>query len=147
MKKVIVILLGLALMVFSCKNEKKSETTNENETTTEVTDNDVSDEDTANSGENTEENSDQVAVPTFENAEIQEYVNSYQEYVNTYKEAFESKDMTKVQEMTAKGQELAQGVSAFADISAEDSKKLQDYMTAKTKEMQEIAMQNTGQQK
>ncbi|MXV38054.1 hypothetical protein GO491_05090 [Flavobacteriaceae bacterium Ap0902] len=71
---------------------------------------------------------------------MQDYINSYEEFMKEYKEAMESQDMDKVQALTMKGEELSAKAGVFSNMTEGDSKKLTDYLQAKAKEMQEIAM-------
>ncbi|QQR96909.1 MAG: hypothetical protein IPK18_08265 [Sphingobacteriales bacterium] len=87
-----------------------------------------------------------AGVPTFSNADVQAYVNSYEEYINLYKEAVDKKDMTKMQELATKGQELAtKGQEAMSKLTGDDVKKFTDYTTAKANEIKDLAMKLAGQ--
>ena len=80
------------------------------------------------------------SIPSFESAAVADYVKSYDEFVEEYKVAAESKDMTAFSKLGTKGQELAtKSQEVMKDLSAADSAKLTEYMTAKSKEMQELA--------
>lgn len=80
-------------------------------------------------------------LPEFDNEKLGEYMEVYDSYMKEYKEAVESKDMTKFQALTTKGQELAEKAQALTTegLSESDTQKLNDYMQAKSKEMQELA--------
>ncbi len=56
------------------------------------------------------------------------------------KKVVESKDMTKFQTLATKGQELAKKAQALTaeGLSESDTKKLNDYMQGKAKELQEL---------
>lgn len=139
MKKTVLILSAIAMVTFtSCGKEKAEEAVT-------ATENAV--EETAEAVEETvdEATAAVTGVPSFDNAELQDYVNTYESYFEDYKEAMESMDMTKVQELNTKGQELVQKSQSFTDISTDDAKKLSEYMEVKAKEMQDIAMKATGQ--
>lgn len=123
MKKTIFMLSAVALLAFtSCKNDKKD--TAKEETKTEETKKEKS---TASSD-----------VPSFDNAEVKSYLETYESYVKDYKAALESKDMTKFQTLSSKGQELAtKGQEAMKNLSTDDAKKLSDYLLKRSKELQE----------
>lgn len=80
-------------------------------------------------------------APTFENEKVGEYIKSYEAYIKDFKAAAESKDMAKFQELGVKGQELAKKAQEFSatGLSAEDTKKLQEYMTKSAEKLQEYA--------
>ncbi len=82
-----------------------------------------------------------VNVPTFDNKQVGEYMKKYDSYIEEYKKIVNSKDMTKLQALGAKGQELAKQAQTLltGKLSSGDTKKLQDYMQKKSVEMQEIA--------
>lgn len=124
MKKLILGLAILATLTFaSCKKEgteAKEEVKKENT--------EVKQETKAN-------------VPTFDNEKVGEYIKTYDAYLEDYKKVVNSKDMTKFQTLAAKGQELAKKAQALTaeGLSEADSKKLNDYMQKKAKELQELA--------
>ena len=79
------------------------------------------------------------AIPSFDAAEVTDYVASYESYMTDYKKVMESKDMTAMASLSQKGQDLAKKAQELTkNLSAEDSKKLTDYLTTKAKEMQEM---------
>ncbi len=80
-------------------------------------------------------------APSFENEKVGEYIKSYDSYVEDYKNAVGSKDMTKFQALATKGQELAKKAQELTTegLSEADTKKLNDYMQGKAKELQELA--------
>ncbi len=79
-------------------------------------------------------------VPAFDNEKVAEYMKKYDAYMEEYKKVAESKDMSKFQTLSTKGQELAKEAQVITgdNLSASDLKKLQDYMQKKASEMQEI---------
>lgn len=117
MKKMLLVLLTLGV-IFSCgkKEEAKTETT----TTTAEATKDAADTD----------------APTFKDADVQAYVDSYEEYIGNLKDAVASKDVAKIQELTAKSQELAtKGTEAAKKLTdPAEAKKLSDYMTKLSQE-------------
>ncbi|EZH74472.1 hypothetical protein ATO12_11935 [Aquimarina atlantica] len=85
-------------------------------------------------------------VPSFDNAEVQDYVNKYEEYMAAYKKAAESKDMTAFAELGQQGQALGTAAQEIAGkLSGDDAKKWTDYMTASAAKMQEYAKAMTQQ--
>ncbi len=124
MKKLILGFAVFASIAFiSCK-DKKATTEKKGATTEEVT--------------QTKTN---VDVPTFDNEKVGEYIKKYDSYIEEYKKIVDSKDMTKLQALGVKGQELAKEAQSLltGKLSSGDVKKLQDYMREKSTEMQEIA--------
>ncbi|WP_199912816.1 hypothetical protein [Aquimarina aquimarini] len=85
-------------------------------------------------------------VPSFSDPAVQEYVNSYEEYVAEYKKIVESKDMTAFAGLSQKGQDLAtKAQEVSGKLTGDDAQKWADYMTAKSKEMTELAKAMTQQ--
>ena len=107
-------------------------------------------------GENIEEKAQEVAetieskidtaIPSFENPAVEEYLNSYEAYIEKYKEAAMSKDMGLAASLSEEGQVLAQKAQEIAStLSPEDTQKWTEYMSAKSKELQELAQSMTQQ--
>jgi hypothetical protein len=139
MKKLLFV-LAIASFMTACNNKKKEEGKkpegDTTQTTQPTTDNPPADN-TSNTG-----------VPTFADADVQAYVNSYEEYIATYKKAVEGKDMAKMADLGKMGQDLAaKGTAAAQKLAAspEDAKKLSDYMMAKSAEVTELAKKLMGQ--
>jgi len=135
MKKTILnfALVMAVLFAASCKNETKSEATESAEKTEEV----------EKVEEKTEEKTETAAsegVPSFSDEKVQEYVNSYEAYIEEYKKVVESKDMTAFASLGQKGQELGtKAQEVMGNLSGDDVKKLNDYMMAKSTELQELS--------
>ncbi len=124
MRKLILLFAVFASVVFvSCKDQKAT-TDQKGATTKEIT-----------------QTKTDVDVPTFDNEKVGEYMKKYDSYIEEYKKIVNSKDMTKLQALGVKGQELAKQGQALltGKLSSSDVKKLQDYMQKKSAEMQEIA--------
>ncbi|WP_299180785.1 hypothetical protein [uncultured Aquimarina sp.] len=138
MKKTILnfALIIAVLFAASCKNETKSDATDSAEKTEEV-------EKTEKAEENSNEETTTAAsdgVPSFSDEKVQEYVNSYEAYIEEYKKVVESKDMTAFASLGQKGQELGtKAQEVMGNLSGDDVKKLNDYMTAKSAELQELS--------
>ncbi|WP_299221812.1 hypothetical protein [uncultured Aquimarina sp.] len=138
MKKTILnfALVMAVLFAASCKNETKSEATDSADKTEEV-------EKTEKAEEKTEEKTETAAsegVPSFSDEKVQEYVNSYEAYIEEYKKVVESKDMTAFASLGQKGQELGtKAQEVMGNLSGDDVKKLNDYMMAKSTELQELS--------
>ncbi|MBW1296997.1 hypothetical protein [Aquimarina litoralis] len=137
MKKTILnfALIIAVLFATSCKNETKSDTSDTADKTEEV-----------KTEEKTEEKSsdDKAAssdgVPSFSDQKVQEYVDSYEAYIEEYKKVVESKDMTAFASLGQKGQELGtKAQEVMGNLSGDDVKKLNDYMMAKSAELQELS--------
>lgn len=133
MKKVILSLsLVAAVLVVSCKNEVKSDTkvASENTESTETTEKREDNTSTKSTSE----------VPSFSDEKVQEYVNAYEAYIEDYKKAVESKDMTAFASLGEKGQNLGtKAQEVMGNLSAEDVKKLSDYMQKKSAQLQELS--------
>jgi len=81
-----------------------------------------------------------TGAPTFADADVQAYVDSYESYIAEYKKVVESKDMAAFAGLSTKGQELAtKSQAAMTKLKGEDLEKFTTYMTAKSTEMQELA--------
>ncbi|WP_299253525.1 hypothetical protein [uncultured Aquimarina sp.] len=138
MKKTILnfALVMAVLFTASCKNETKSEATDSADTTEEV-------EKTEKAEEKVEEKTETAAsegVPSFSDEKVQEYVNSYEAYIEEYKKVVESKDMSAFASLGQKGQELGtKAQEVMGNLSGDDVKKLNDYMMAKSTELQELS--------
>ncbi|WP_405206379.1 hypothetical protein [Aquimarina sp. LLG6339-5] len=138
MKKTILnfALIIAVLFAASCKNETKSDAVDSAEKTEEV-------EKTEKAEENSNEETTTAAsdgVPSFSDEKVQEYVNSYEAYIEEYKKVVESKDMTAFASLGQKGQELGtKAQEVMGNLSGDDVKKLNDYMTAKSAELQELS--------
>ena len=137
MKKLFAVLAIVGVMT-SCKDKKaedpKTEPT-ETPTTTEPTTTEPTK--TADAG-----------IPTFADADVQAYANSYAELAEAYKKAAESKDMAKFTELIKMGQDLAAKTAAMTQklaTSPEEAKKLSDYLMAKSNEIVEATKKITGQ--
>ena len=142
MKKLFALMLIGGFFAFAaCKKSEKTEetTTTETETTTTTEETGKGEEATTSTETTTEASSSSAAMPEFSSAGAKEYAKMYQEYVDAYLKAVESKDAAQLQELSKKGQEMATKMSTIKDITAEDSKKLGEWMTAKSKELQEAA--------
>lgn len=137
MKKTILnfALIIAVLFAASCKNETKSEATDTADKTEEVATEEKSEE---KSSEAKSTSSD--GVPSFSDQKVQEYVDSYEAYIEEYKKVVESKDMTAFASLGQKGQELGtKAQEVMGNLSGDDVKKLNDYMTAKSAELQELS--------
>ncbi len=80
------------------------------------------------------------AVPSFSDPAVQKYVDSYEKYLEEYEKVVSDKDMSAFAGLAEKGQELgtmAQEISG--KLSSEDAKRLSDYMTEKSKKIQELS--------
>ncbi|MHA7057229.1 hypothetical protein ACWGOQ_0008430 [Aquimarina sp. M1] len=138
MKKTILnfALIVAVLFTASCKNETKSEATDNDERTEEVSQTEETEEEET---DNTEAAASD-GVPSFSDEKVQEYVNSYEAYIEEYKKVVESKDMTAFASLGQKGQELgAKAQEVMGNLSGDDVQKLNDYMIAKSAELQELS--------
>jgi len=132
MKKVFLSIAMIAtLMVTSCKENTKSD--NSEETKTEATSEKPDDApEAATTGSE--------GTPSFSDSDVQDYVDTYESYIEDYKKAVESKDMTAFSALATKGQELAtKAQEVSGKVSGADAEKLTSYMTAKAEEMQELS--------
>jgi hypothetical protein len=124
MKKLFAVLALVAVMT-SCKDKKKDEkkpdatttttTTNPNSTTTTTT--------TTTSS---------AGVPTFSDAEVQQYVNDYTTFVTSVVDAYKSKDLAKAGELAGKMSDWSsRSMSVAQKLSAnpDEAKKFSDYVT------------------
>ncbi|PVX50886.1 hypothetical protein C7377_1207 [Balneicella halophila] len=125
MKKLFLVLVAVAtLALVACNKEKEGSNLQDEQETQKVI-----------------ETTTDADVPEFDNENLEEYIEVYDSYLDDYKEAVESKDMSKFQALSSKGQELAEKAEALATegLSESDSRKLNEYMQEKSKEMQELA--------
>lgn len=115
-----------ALAISSCKDK----VSNESETSTETITEEVT---------TTETTSSETGVPSFGDADVQDYVDTYESYIEEYKKAVESKDMSAFSNLATKGQELAtKAQEVSGKVSGADAEKLTAYMTTKSKELEEL---------
>jgi hypothetical protein len=141
MKKFLAV-FALAGVMVSCNNKKSEEKKTDADTTVVTTNPPVDNPPVDNPPVTTS------GVPTFADADVNAYVQSYEDYIATYRKAAETKDMSKLAELGTKGQDLATKGTAAAQKLAnnpEDAKKLADYMNAKAAELQELTKKLTGQ--
>jgi hypothetical protein len=139
MKKLFAVLALVGVMT-SCK-DKKDEKKPEEPTTTTPTDAPPTPTDATTPAATS-------GVPTFKDADVTAYVQSYEDYIAAYKKAVEGKDMGKMAELGKMGQDLATKGTAAAQklaTSPDDAKKLADYMMAKSAEIMELSKKLTGQ--
>jgi hypothetical protein len=97
MKKLFAVLALVAVMT-SCKDKKKDEKKPDATTTTTT-----SDPGTTTTTTTTTTSS--SGIPTFADAEVQQYVNDYTAFVTAYVDAYKAKDYTKIAGMAQKMQE------------------------------------------
>ena len=146
MKKVflsVVFVLALSISFVSCKKTQDAEVDAEGTEVAETPEEETVELETPAEEETVEASSD---VPNFEDEAVQEYVNAYDAYVKEYAAAVESKDMNAFTALSTKGQELGTKSAEIAGkLSAEDAQKLTEYMTAKSKELQELTAKMTAQ--
>ncbi|SEK37633.1 hypothetical protein SAMN04487910_0379 [Aquimarina amphilecti] len=136
MKKIILNFALIIAVIFatSCKNETKSDASESADKTEEVEKIEKSEE------ESSTETTSSDGVPNFSDEKVQEYVNSYEAYIEEYKKVVESKDMTAFASLGQKGQELGtKAQEVMGNLSGDDVKKLNEYMTAKSTELQELS--------
>jgi hypothetical protein len=136
MKRVLLVLAVASVMV-ACNNKKKGGDDKKPADTSATTNN--------NTNTNTNTN---PAVPTFADPDVQAYVNAYEEYITAYEKVVESKDMTKMMDLSKTAQDLAAKGTAAAQklsMSPEEAKKLSDYMTARSQYAVELSKKLTGQ--
>ena len=144
MKKVflsVVFVLALSISFVSCKKTQDAEVTEETEEVADAAEAEA--EETVEVTEEAEEVSSDV--PNFDDEAVQEYANAYEEYVKEYAAAVESKDMNAFTALSTKGQELGTKAAEVAgNFSADDAQKLTDYMTVKSKQLQELTAKMTA---
>ena len=148
MKKVFLstaLILALSISFVSCKKTKDAAADAADATE------EVAEEAVAEVTEAVEEATEAVeeaatGVPSFEDPKVQEYVDAYEAYIAEYAKAAESKDMTAFASLGTKGQELGtKAQEVLTGLSPEDAQKLTDYMTEKSKTLQELAAKMTAQ--
>jgi len=138
MKKTFLNFVLIIAVIFStsCKNEAKSESSDTADTTEEVERTDKTEE----KSNTTSTTSASDGVPSFSDQKVQDYVNSYEAYIAEYKKVVESKDMAAFETLGSKGQELGtKAQEVMGNLSGDDVKKLNDYMMAKSTELQELS--------
>ena len=129
MKKLFAV-LALAGVMVSCNNKKKEDKKPEGDTTV------TKDNTTNNMDDKTVTTN--LDIPTFADAEVQKYVNDYTEFVTAYVNAYTTKDLTKIQEYSAKAMDWSSrtmSVSQKLANNPEDAKKFSDYMTKLSNQM------------
>lgn len=134
MKKLFAVLAVVAIMT-SCKDEKAEDV--KTDTTETKMDEPKMDAPVVTNG-----------VPTFSDADVQAYANSYAELAEAYKKAADSKDMGKYTELSKMSQDLATKASAMSQKLAttpDEAKKLSDFIMAKSNEIMEASKKITGQ--
>lgn len=120
MKKLFAVLALVAVMT-SCKDKKKDGKNPDATTTTTTT--------------TTTTSSD---VPTFADAEVQQYVNDYTEFVTSYVDAYKGKDMTRVAELSQKMSDWSSRSMSVAQklgSNPEEAQKFSDYITKLSEEL------------
>ncbi len=124
MKKLFAMLALVAVMT-SCKDKKKDDKKTDATTTTTTTDPNT----TTTTTTTTTTSSD---VPTFADAEVQQYVNDYTLFVTSYVDAYKAKDMTKIADMSQKMSDWSsRSMSVAQKLSgnAEEATKFSNYIT------------------
>jgi hypothetical protein len=135
MKKVFAI-LALAGVMVSCNNKKAEDKKPADDTTKVTTDNTTTDNTTTT---NTNYSSDNV--PTFKDAEVQQFANDYAAFVKEYKAGL--KDPAKLADLSAKMQDWgtrAQSIGQKLANDVEEARKWTEFVTACSKEMSDAAM-------
>jgi hypothetical protein len=123
MKKLFAVLALAGLMV-ACNSKKKAEKTSGTENTTNTNDQ------TTTTNDNTTVTSNVTGVPTFADAEVQQYANDITAFVNAYLEALRSKNYTKAAELAPKWMDWTNrsaSISMKLANNPEESKKWSDY--------------------
>lgn len=134
MKKLFAVLAVVSIMT-SCKDEKAEDV--KTDTTETKMDEPKMDTPVVTNG-----------VPTFSDADVQAYANSYAELAEAYKKAADSKDMGKYTELSKMSQDLATKAAAMSQKLAttpDEAKKLSDFIMAKSNEIMEASKKITGQ--
>src|SRR5688572_14136528 len=124
MKKLLSLIALVGIMA-SCNNKKEEKTDVKTDTTATV----PADNTNTTPADNTTPTGD---VPTFSDPEVQKYVNDYSAFVAAYVEAYKSKDMTKVQELSTKATEWTsktQNIAMKLANNPEEATKFSNYMT------------------
>ena len=125
MKKLFAV-LALAGVLVSCDSKKKEDKKVEGDTTTTTTTT-VDPAPTTTTTTTTTTNE----TPKFADAEVQKYVDDYAAFVRSYVDAYKGKDMTKVQELSAKMSDWSTRSAAISQklaASPDEAKKFSDYM-------------------
>jgi hypothetical protein len=79
-------------------------------------------------------------VPTFADAEVRAYVDTYETFIADYKNAVENKDLIAFAGLVSKGQDLADESKAMmTKLKGAELEKFTAYITAKSAEVQELA--------
>ncbi|WP_062059414.1 hypothetical protein [Aquimarina longa] len=127
MKKLILKLsVVIVILLVSCKNEAKPETSSSSDKTEKA--------ETPRSSKSASN------VPSFSDDKVQEYVNAYEAYIEEYKKAVERKDMNAFVALGKKGQELGQKAQeVMGNLSGDDVQKLSTYMQDKSTQLQELS--------
>lgn len=129
MKKFFAVLAIVGVMT-SCKDKKKDDPKPAETTTTTTTD-----PGTTTTTTTTTTSSD---VPKFADAEVQKYVDDYTAFVTSYVEAYKSKDMSKVADLSKNAADWASKSTAVAQKLAgnmDEATKFTNYMTKLSQEM------------
>ena len=134
MKKILLTATVLGVVsLTSCKSEKEKVVDNVNQTQTAI-------EETANDAVvAAQETSAAVAsaLPTFTSPEAAAYAQKFSDYVGELKAVAAKGDQAKLTELTAKSVEYAKELQGITQkLSAEDAKKLQDFVTELQKTVQ-----------
>ncbi|HEY6064448.1 MAG TPA: hypothetical protein VIV35_12605 [Chitinophagaceae bacterium] len=135
MKKLFAV-LALVAVISSCNNKKKDEKKPDATTTTTTTDPNTSTTTTTTTTTSSD-------VPTFADAEVQQYVNDYTAFVTAYVDAYKAKDYTKIADM---GKKMSDWSARSASVgqklagNAEEATKFSNYVT-KLSEQLTAAMQ------
>lgn len=128
MKKLFAVLALVGVMT-SCKDKKKDEKkTEETTVTTPPADNTTPPADVTPAGD----------VPKFADAEVQKYVDDYTVFVKGYVDAYKTKDMTKIQELSTKAADWgarSMDISKKLAASPEEATKFSNYITKLSQEM------------
>lgn len=129
MKKIFAVLALVGVMT-SCKDKKKDEKKVEETTTTT--------EPTTTTTTTTTETTTSSDVPKFADADVQKYVDDYTAFVKGYVEAYKTKDMTKVQELSAKASEWAtksMDIAKKLAANPDDATKFSNYISKLSQDM------------
>lgn len=131
MKKLFAVLALVAVMT-SCKDKKKDEKKPDATTTTTTAD------PNATTTTTTTTTTSSSGVPTFADAEVQQYVNDYTTFVNSIVDAYKSKDLAKAGELAGKMSDWSSrsmAVSQKLAANPDEAKKFSDYVTKLSAEM------------
>lgn len=134
MKKILLTATVLGVVALtSCKSEKEKVVENVTKTQTAI-------EETANDAVTAaQETTAEVAsaLPTFTSPEAASYAQKFSDYVGELKAAASTGDQAKLTELTAKAVEFQKELQGIKqNLSAEDAKKLQDFVTELQKSVQ-----------